>query len=222
MHRAPRSRSGALPCAAAAMLALALTGCVWPGGAPDRTDPNASAAPAEAIADAVGPAAECRESVFWGGEPEGAIPATADYRAGFLLPDAIEGFDVLCSASWTFPQNECQMQFAHAYLDGGEQGARLDEIDSSMVAWATERGLEQTRIGKADNTRSYGIEVDADPEMGNAVMTQLSWDAVSRYDGEAGVQRHADLAGIPLDGGDVLVTWQVCPALQGWESPPAP
>lgn len=51
-------------------------------------------------------------------------------------------------------------------------------------------------------------------------MTLLQWDAVSRDEGAAGVQRHADLAQIPLDGADVKVVWQVCPELQGWPVPP--
>ncbi|MFA4842084.1 MAG: hypothetical protein WC580_10305 [Agrococcus sp.] len=38
--------------------------------------------------------------------------------------------------------------------------------------------------------------------------------------GAAEVQRHADQAGIPLDGADVRVSWRVCPALQGWSTPP--
>lgn len=217
-----RSAARTLGCAAAMLLAVSLAGCFSSFAEPDRTDTGASAEPAEPIAMAAGPEAACGEAVFWGGPPEGALPPDADYGPGFAMTEAIEGFDVLCASSWTYPQNDCQMQFARAYIDGGADGARLNEIDEALTAWSVEHGLQQTRIGKSDNTRSYGIEVDPDPEMGAAVMTQLTWAAVSRYNGADEVQQHADHAGIALDGGDVLVTWQVCPALQGWETPPAP
>lgn len=212
-----RTRTAALRCAAAAGLIGVLTGC-GPAVAPDRTDVGASATPADPIAESAGPAAPCSEQVFWGGPGEGSVPASAGFAPGFALPGTLDGFDVLCAASWMFSQNDCEMQFARAYIDGGAQGARLDEIDEALVGWATDHGLTQTSIGKADNTRSYGIDVN--PEDG-AVMTLLQWHAVSRFDGQEGVQRHADLAGIPLDGGDVSVSWQVCPALQRWETPPA-
>ncbi|MDR7233136.1 hypothetical protein [Agrococcus sp. BE272] len=215
-----RSRARALRCLAAAAALVALSGCLPAGGGPDRTDPGATASPAEPIGHMPGPSARCHDDVFWGGPEDKVdeVPADAQYRGGFDLPGALDRFDVLCASSWTMLTNDCRMRFARAYLDGGDDGARLDEIDQALVAWATERGMEQTRISMSDNTHSYGISVHPD----GALTTLLQWDAVSRHEGADGVQMHADMAGIPLDGGDVVVSWQVCPALQGWETPPAP
>lgn len=217
--RASQLRRSLAAIAVAFAAALALTGCVLFGGAfPDRTDAGATAVPAEPITDAPGPGTMCHENVFWGGADAkgGQLPAAAAYRGGFALPGVVDGFDVLCASSWTFSTNDCQMDFARAYLDGGVDGGRMREIDEALMAWAGEHGLERTDIGMSDNTRSFGITVGGD----GAVATLLQWDAVSRYEGAVELQRHADLAGIPLDGADVSVSWQVCPALQGWQSPP--
>ncbi|MGM1028385.1 MAG: hypothetical protein ACQEWM_00790 [Actinomycetota bacterium] len=213
--RASGARRWLAAAAAASAAALALSACA---SLPDRTDASATAVPAEAVGDAPGPDALCHENVFWGGADDkgGALPSSAEYRSGFALPGVVDGFDILCASSWTFLTNDCQMDFARAYLDGGVEGARIGEIDEALMAWADEHGLERTDIAMTDNTRSFGISVSGD----GAVATMLQWDPVSRSEGADGVQRHADLAGIPLDGADVSVSWQVCPSLQGWESPP--
>lgn len=213
--RASRARRWLAVGAVASAAVLVLPAC---GPFPDRTDASATAVPVEAVGDAPGPETLCHENVFWGGADDkgGALPSSAEHRSGFALPGVVDGFDVLCASSWTSITDECQMDFARAYLDGGVDGARIREIDEALMAWADEHGLERTDIAMTDNTRSFGISVSGD----GAVTTLLQWDPVSRYDGADGVQRHADLAGIPLDGADVSVSWQVCPSLQGWESPP--
>ncbi|GAA1420857.1 hypothetical protein [Agrococcus citreus] len=217
--RASQLRRSLAAIAVASAAALALSGCVLFGGAfPDRTDAGATAEPAEPVAEAPGPDTRCHENVFWGGADDKGVrlPTTAAYRSGFALPGVVDGFDLLCASSWTASTNDCQMDFARAYLDAGVDGGRMREIDEALMAWAGEHGLERTDIGMSDNTRSFGITVSGD----GAVATLLQWDAVSRYEGAVELQRHADLAGIPLDGADVSVSWQVCPALQGWQSPP--
>ncbi|ROR66272.1 hypothetical protein EDD26_1654 [Agrococcus jenensis] len=213
--RASRFRRSLAAIAIASAAAASLAGCMS-GGAPDRTDVGATAAPATPIGEP-GPEARCGDGVYTEGDPK-LEPSTDALHAGFAVPDALAGFDVLCTLSWRALMNDCEMTFSRAYLDGGEAGARRSEIDEALVAWSTSHGLEQTEIGMFDDTRSYGIEVD--PADG-ALSTVLRWDAVSRYEGADEVQRHADHAGIPLDGADVVVAWSVCPALQGWETPPA-
>lgn len=215
--RATQTRRCLAAAAVASVAALGLTGCLF-GAFPDRTDAGATAAPADPVAAAPGPGTMCHENLFWGGADTkgGRLPSSAEFRSGFALPGVVDGFEILCSSSWTSSMNDCQMDFARAYVDGGVDGARIREIDDALMAWAGEHGLERTDIGMADNTRSFGISVSGD----SAVATQLQWDPVSRYEGAAELQRHADIAGIPLDGADVSVSWQVCPALQGWESPP--
>lgn len=216
--RASQRRRLLAAAAVAAVATFALTGCLFGGAFPDRTDAGATAAPADPLADEPGPDTACHEHVFWGGDDDKGelLPSSADYRSGFAVPGVVDGFDVLCAASWTSLTNDCEMDFARAYLDGGVDGDRMREIDDALMAWAGEHGLERTDIGMADNTRSFGISVSDD----GGVATLLQWDPVSRYEGVAELQREADLAGIPLDGADVRVTWQVCPALQGWDIPP--
>lgn len=205
--RAVHARRSLAAVAATSVAVLALSAC---GGPLDRTDAAATAVPAAPVGEP-GPDTKCAG--------DGVTPPST---TGFALPDALQAFDVLCSVSWETLLNGCRMQFSRAYIDGGAGGERLREIDDTLVAWSTAHGLTQTEIDMADNTRSYGIEVVSEGAHGEgrAVMTQLQWDAVSRYDGAAGVQLHADRAGIPLDGADVHVSWRVCPALQGWETPP--
>ncbi len=202
--------------AAAAVASVAVIGMTACGGAPDRTEVGATAMPA-ASAIAPGPDATCGDGVFTEGDDKGQIPE-GFLRPGFALPRALDGFDVLCTISWTMLMNDCEMQFSRAFIAGGADGDRRREIDDALIAWSTAHGLAQTEIGMFDNSRSYGIDVNPDD---GGVMTLLQWDAVSRYEGAEAVQRHADEAGIPLDGGDVRVMWQVCPALQGWETPPS-
>ena len=213
----PRSsaRASRRSLAAVGVAAAALAGLVACGTPPDRTDVAATATPA-LPAITPGPEAACGPGVYTQGDDK-LVPSDDFLRSGFLLPEAIDGFDVLCALSWEELRNDCMMVSSHAYIDGGPGGARLREIDEKLVAWSTAHGLTQTEIGNFDNTRSYGTDIAPDD---GALMTLLQWDAVSHGEGAAGVQRHADEAGIPLDGADVRVSWQVCPALQGWETPP--
>lgn len=209
---APHQRRSLAACIVASAAVLALSAC---GGPPDRTDAEATAVPATPVGEP-GPDTACRGTATLDFDAD-QVPSTT----GFAFPDALEGFDVLCSVSWRLLANGCRMQFSLAYIDGGAGGERLREIDDALVAWSTAHGLGQTDIDKADNARSYGIEVRDDPHgEGRAVMTQLRWDTVTRYEGAREVQWHADRAGIPLDGADVQVSWRVCPELQGWETPP--
>ena len=208
----PRGSLAAFAVATTAVLAL--SAC---GGPPDRTDAAATAVPATPVGEP-GPDTAC------GGNGEFAFDAddvtSPPSMTGFALPDALEGFDVLCAVSWRLPGDDCGMQSSLAYIDGGAGGERLREIDDTLSAWSTAHGLTQTEIDKADDTRSYGADARSDPRgEGGAVTILLQWDAVSRYEGAIEVQRHADQAGIPLDGADVRVYGQVCLNLQGTETP---
>lgn len=212
--RTPRRRNALAAVAMASATPALLAGCAF-GTPVDRTDVDAVAIPSGS-ASSPGPETMCGEGVYTQGDSK-LVPGDGFFSTGFVLPEAVAGFDPLCTVSWEETVNECAMLFSRAYIDGGEGGARLEEIDEALVAWSTAHGLTQTEIGMSDNTRSYGIDIAPDD---GALMTLLQWDAVSRYEGAAGVQRHADLAQLPLDGADVAVAWQVCPDLQGWRTPP--